>query len=82
MWDESFHVVRLEHLLHSPLDAALSGDDALLAAISKAWDEQARLALARKMSLTNLCSRLVITRIRKTAQFPSLELSLCRSPRP
>jgi hypothetical protein len=66
-WDESFHASQQEHLLHNPLDAALSGDGTLLAATSNAWGEQARLAPSKKMPLSNLCSQLIVRGIRKTA---------------
>jgi hypothetical protein len=45
-------------------------------------DEQARLETSEKMPLSNLCSRLIVTRVRATAQLTSLELSLFRPPRP
>ena len=41
------------------------GDGTQLIATSSAWGERARLAPSRKMPLTNLCSRLIVTGIRK-----------------
>jgi hypothetical protein len=53
-----------------------------LIATSSIQDERTRLALSKKMPLSNLCSRLIVTGVRKTASFPSLELTLRRPSRP
>jgi hypothetical protein len=58
------------------------GDGTRLIATLNVQGEQARLAPPKKMPLSNLCSRQIITRVRKTAQLTSLELSLFRPSRP
>jgi hypothetical protein len=58
--------MRLEHLLRKPAPVPpCQGDGTSMIAIPSAWGEQARLAPSRKMSLTNLCSRLNVRGIRK-----------------
>jgi hypothetical protein len=58
------------------------GDGTPLIATSSIQDEQARRAPSKKMPLSNLCSRLIVTGTRQTALFSSLELTPYRPPRP